>query len=161
MPVEYKVLPDQRLLVAAFSGLVTREEFADAVAALSRDPAFRPDFDRLVMHHRGMDLSRFGFDDIIAIRDAMMRDYCRDKPPPPSDRPLYRLAAVSSDPISQEMLRLYGAVLNTGLRAPIAVETFSSLDEALTWLDRKTLIASMHSEGWRRFLEPFPTGNDT
>ena len=154
MPIKYRVLPEHELLIGIFSGIVTPTEYMNGVGELSQNPDFRPDFDRLGIHHRSLDLSQFAFSDIIGIRDKMLSAYYKGAPPPATDRPLYRLAVVSDKPINQKMVRLYGATLNTGMPSPIAIETFQTLNAALTWLGREDLIAEFQKADWPSFIAP-------
>lgn len=154
MPIQYRVLPEHDLLIGVFIGIVTPSEYMNGVVELSQNPDFRPDFDRLGIHHRSLDLSQFAFSDIVGIRDKMLSAYYKGAPPPATDRPLYRLAAVCDAPMNQKMVKLYGATLNTGMPSPIAVETFQTLEAALIWLGRENLIDEFNNDDWRAFITP-------
>ena len=52
------------------------------------------------------------------------------------------------------MIKLYGATLSSGMPLPIIVESFSSLDDALIWLERDDLAAEMRNDDWQAFMTP-------
>lgn len=156
MPMKYKVLPEHKLLFGVFFGALTAGQFVKGIEDISVNPDFRPDFDRLAIHHPTLDLSCISFDDIVGFRDTMIRAYYNGRPPAATDLPMYRIAVVSRVPMNQKMARLYGATLNTGMPSPIAIEIFQTLEDALSWLGRDGLVATFRKADWQAFMTPDP-----
>ena len=139
MPIKYRVLPNQNLLFGVFSGMLTPSEYLRGIEELSGNPEFK---------------SNFAFEDIIKIKEKMAAAYYKGKLPDGPGGALYRLAAVLDSEMHQMMIKLYGATLSSGMPLPIIVESFSSLDDALIWLERDDLAAEMRNDDWQAFMTP-------
>ena len=154
MPIKYRVLPNQNLLFGVFSGMLTPSEYLRGIEELSGNPEFKSNFDRLGILHKSLDLSHFAFEDIIKIKEKIAAAYYKGKLPDGPGGALYRLAAVLDSEMHQMMIKLYGATLSSGMPLPIIVESFSSLDDALIWLERDDLAAEMRNDDWQAFMTP-------
>jgi len=156
MPYKYQVLSDHRLLFGIFYGTLTPDEFMSGIDELSRNPAFKPHFDRLGIFHDTLDLSLFKMDDIVAIKERMVGAYYGGTLPAPSEDSSYRIAVVSKPSINEAMLKLYGATLASKMLSTVSVDTFQSLDGALRWLARDDLIEEFRKPQWIEFLTVDP-----
>ncbi|MBO6518709.1 MAG: hypothetical protein JJ900_11785 [Rhodospirillales bacterium] len=156
MPLKYKVLPEQRLLVGVFHGTLPPDEYMGGIDELGQNPAFEPNFDRLGILHNDLDLSMFGLKEFRAIRDRMAQTYYGGKPPQDKGKSSYRIAAVSIPSINDTMLKLYTATLATSLLSKVSMKIFPELGSALRWLGHDNLIEDFQSRDWIDFMNVRP-----
>ena len=118
MPVEYRIVPELRLVVSRASGVVSEEELNAHYARLLADPAFDPTYHQIADARAVTDASAIGGD---MPRRTATRGFA-----PGSRRALIAPAG-----------HLYGLARQhttlVGLRGDTA-EAFSSVDDAEAWL---------------------------
>lgn len=148
MPLKYKVLAEQRLLVGVFSGTLTPDEYMNGIDELSRNPAFSPDYDRLGFLQDDLDLSLFGLRELRAIKDRMSAAYYGGHPPTGDNVSSYRIAVVSRPSINETMLKLYAATLTSSLLSTVSMKIFPTAENALRWLARAELLDQFRPPEW-------------
>lgn len=156
MPLRYKVLPEQRLLLGVFQGMLTPEEYLNGIDELAHNPDFLPDYDRLAILSDDLDLSNFSMDDILTIKDRMIAAYYHGAVPEKSATSSYRIAVVSAPSINEAMLKLYAATLTAAMLSNITTQTFLSLGEALDWLGHANLAETFKHPDWADFITVNP-----
>ena len=131
MPVRYKIFREHALVAGHFRGLFTRAEFFAGIRALSSDPDFEPRFARLAMFGDDLDLSEFGYGDLVAVKDAILDAYFGGVLPDKTGGDLFRIAAVSTPSANKAIFNLYGAVLDTGMASLVPCKSFEDVESAV------------------------------
>ena len=128
MPINYKIDPVRRLVLANASGKLTTEDFFNYKRNVWSHPDLRG-FNELVDASKLEEIVSLSFDKIseLAKLSADMDDTTTST----------KLAIVASDTFLYGMGRLYEALRNVNPKSTKKVAVFRTLQEAMEWIEEK------------------------
>ena len=130
MAHKLKILPDQELLVLAYSHEVLPGDFDAVWRAIGASPDYSSDFDDLVLLGPSTDFSavscdlteKVAGDFVELIKDATAH---REK----------RCAFICADNVLGAMAKMFSAYIYSRSPANVLIEPFATLDQAFDWID--------------------------
>ncbi len=118
MPIEFTILPEERLVVSRCTGVIAMRDVSLHQDQLAADPTFEPEFDQ-IFDARALERVDMGRAALIAI--ARRSPFSDDS----------RTAVITSDALGIGLAKVFGAMVKGGRRD---LRVFAHIEEAKSWL---------------------------
>jgi hypothetical protein len=148
LPHRLKVLPQLKLSVLRYWGIIDRVDFDEVWVALNAWPGYEPIFDELVMFSHDASFSGIDFDLAKNQADRLIARSGGESADGPKRR-----AMVTANHMQAVLGRMFLAIVRSSAQANFEIECFEDLEAALAWiesgkgpnraLDRRTVLGAV------------------
>lgn len=142
MPVHCQILPDHALILARLSGRFEPSEVLEAFLDMASKSDFRPGLDRLLITDTSLDVSHVDTETLESMRRAIRDDFEKagGQVAALPATVAFRSACVCPVDFQRPLAKLFGALWAVDPSTDVTFKVFESTEEALSWLDRASLL---------------------